>query len=322
MTRPRVTWEVLALCCLIAAGCGDGNPQTPAVDTTPPQVSVVRPAPEEIVGSLLVCDVTAADAAGIDSVVVSLKDSLGVAVRSQAFGSTPPFRFTMAADLLTLGRYSVCGRAIDRAGNRSASTCAVARVYPPLTLRRDDGEAEDGLAIFTPVQTAGVFANPYDIAVTVESVELYIWGGTGIDAPFRVLLWSTVGDTPAEELEGTALRLFRGPFGARIRYDGFRTVIPAHGKIAAGLQQTASLPMVLAYDAGSVPPLRTYWVATPAGSNVWFPLESTPAGGLETPFIRVVVRAAEQADVALAPQTVRPGIPARPLVAAEWGRVR
>ena len=324
MPRLRAHLGVVALCCSVAAGCGDDNPQTPPVDTAPPQVTVLRPTPEEIVGSLLVCDVTAADAAGVDSVYVSLQDSLGVEVRSQAFGAMPPFGFTVAADLLPLGRYSVCGRAIDDLGNRSTWTCAVARVYPPVTLRRDDGEAEDGLFIGTPVQTAGVFENPYDVPVMVQSVELYIWGGSAIDAPFRVVLWNVIGDTPADELEGTALRLFRGPFGARITYEGFHSIIPAHGQLAAGLQQTANLPLILGYDIGTVPPARTYWFATPAGSNDWFTLESSPAGGLETPFIRVSIRATGQSATQLAPAAPArpaPAVPARPRVASEWHRV-
>lgn len=329
MPRLRAALGLLVLCCGIGAGCGDDNPQSPGptpADTTPPQVTVVRPTPDEIVGTRLQCDVSAADMAGVDSVFVSLQDSLGVEVRAQAFGSTPPFGFSIAADLLPLGHYSVCGRALDHNGNRSGWTCAVARVYPPAVLRHDDGDAEDGLEVQLSVQFAGVFENPYDVPVTVEAVELYVWVGTAIDAPFRVVLWNLVGDTPADEVEGTALRLFRGPFGARITYPGFRTVIPAHGRIAAGLQQTSGFPVQLGFDRDTVPPARTYWVAVPAGSSTWIPIENSPAGGLETPYINVTVRATGLSSaVALAPRPSRsaqPPVPAQPLTAARWRRVR
>lgn len=326
MPRSHARRGVPVLCCLLAAGCGDDNPQSPGpppADTTPPYVTIVHPAPEEIVGTLLQCEVSAADSAGVDSVFVSLQDSTGLEVRGQAFGSTPPFRFDIAADLLTLGRYSVCGRAFDRKGNRSEWTCAVAHVYPPVTLRRDDGTADFGLEVTIPFQTAAVFENPYDVPVTVEAVDLYIWVGSAIDAPFRVVLWGVSGDAPLEEVEGTPLRLFRGPFGDVNHYAGFHTVISAHGKIAAGLQQTDFLPLRLGYDSMTVPPPRTYWVAAPAGSNVWVPIENSPAGGLDTPFIRVTVRANGLPATVLAPVPVpvRRAVPAQPMRAADWRRV-
>src|SRR5262249_23073241 len=149
--------------------------------------------------------------------------------------TAPPYRIVLLADALSLGRYSVCGRAVDRLGNRSDWTCVSARVYPPATLKRDDGVWDNALDL-QPLQIAGVFQNPYDVPVTIARVEIFSHAQSAINALHRAVIWAVENHRPTTEIDGTALLGYR-TLGSRFTvFRGWHAVIPAHGLFAAGFQ--------------------------------------------------------------------------------------
>src|SRR5262245_61223521 len=278
-----------------APGCGDDttNPVPPPPgDTAAPFVTVLRPTHDAIMGTTVHGLFSAADASGVDSVWVSVRNGGGAEVRRGVFTS-PPYEIDIPTNDFLLGVYSICARARDLVGNRSDWVCETARVYPPYTLRFDDDTAEFGIDPGIPTQTAVVFTNPYDVPITVDLVRMYFYQGP-LSAPYRVAVFGIENGHPEGELDSSPLLHFRGPNGSCSIYTARPVVIPAGEKFAAGLEQLSEPGVFLGYDTSLPTPPGTYYLSVPSSFPIWQPLETVPWGGDSVPMIQVLVHAADE----------------------------
>lgn len=302
---------VAGLACLVSIRCGEepaGPPgDTAPADRIPPVVTVQSPSDGAVVKGIVPVSVQAEDDSPIDSVWVEIRDETEARIHDLVFGAAP-YAFDWDTRFLPQAEYHLCAAACDSFGNRSAFACNAVRAYPRAVLRYDDGGMEGwrGATTFT-WQVAAVFHNPYDVAVQVDTVMVYIHQIAALGAPFRFVLWNVSEGRPTSEAEGTPELRVRSPRNTFGYFTSWTSTIPPGGAIAAGWQQTGLETTAIGEDSTSTFTVGTFFYAFPAGVSVWARYEEfgyAPA----IPMIRVHVSVVPSGPVRLPhPQTASYG---------------
>jgi hypothetical protein len=273
---------------------GAGNTATDSIrvalqrDREPPVVTIVSPGANAIVSGIVRISVEAADVSPVDSVVVSVYDSLGSTLTQSGFDA-PPYTLEWDTRVIPLGIYRICAVGRDSLGFGSAEVCHTVKSFPPRRLTYDDDAIDEQRGVTSSTyQVANLFQNPFDVPVYVDSIECVIGGSTIPGAPFRFVVWSTSGRMPTTPMATSPdLNARSGQHVAL--YTTLNPIIPPHGFFAAGIQQAGTRLLAIGVDTSTFFITNTFWLAQPSGSTNWVPLEAL--NDFVKPMIRVTVSA-------------------------------
>ena len=282
-----------AIVCEAADAAGNAARDTVRIelqgDRWVPVVTITSPFEASIVKGIVPVIVEAVDDSPIDSLWVEIRTG-DVTVLPELVFTNAPYSLSWDTRLLPQGTYRVSARARDRAGNASSIVSNSVRAYPRAVLQYDDGTVESGRGDPTFTwQMAAVFHNPYDIAVVVDTLWVFIHETSPIGGGFRFALWNVVDGRPTSEVQGTRQLFVRSPRGTWGYFPGWSTLVPVGGSIAAGWQRTGQDATVLGMDQTSPFLENTFFFTIPAGAETWIPFETL--GYIEVPMIRLHVSA-------------------------------
>jgi Bacterial Ig domain len=251
-------------------GPRSGEPAGPRPgDRQPPAVMIESPIDGAVVKGIVPVTVEVFDDAPIDSVWIEIRTGSDERIHDVGFG-TPPYAFSWDTRFLPQAAYHICASARDSVGNRAAFACNTVRAYPRVILRYDDGTVESwrGATAFT-WQIAALFHNPYDVAVQVDTVMVYVHQNAALGAPFRFVLWNVTNGRPSTEAEGTPDLRVRNPRNTLGYWPMWNTVIPPGGAIAAGWQQTDLETTAIGEDLTGAFQDGSFFYSFPAGATAW-----------------------------------------------------
>ncbi len=240
-------------------GAGNLSSQATAdilLDTTPPLVSIIQPAPNALVSGTVTIEATATDAlSGVAFVAFLVTDPTTGMTTFLGSLATPPYRVVWTTTPYPDGPYTLTATAQDRAGNARSATRAVTVNTKPLTIRNLGAAPLTFNPAFGEVTTLSYdLSKPATVTVTVFNVttEAPVKEDEGED---EEEVFNVTTGAPVKEV----LRSVSQPGGVRlVSWDGTEaTGTPVAGHFAFTVTVTDAFGTLVTAQSAEAQPIQT-----------------------------------------------------------------